>query len=89
MNTVIWLLAGGILAGIAFATLKMNNARGLIVSIVIGVMSAYFGGNVLAPLFGSASQAPGEFAPFALLVASASAAACLLVSDMIYERFGV
>lgn len=89
MNTVIWLLAGGVLAWIAFVTLRMNNARGLIVSIVIGGMSAYFGGNVLAPLFGSASAVPGDFAPFALLIASATAGACLLISDMVYERFGV
>ena len=88
MNTFIWLLAGGVLAWIAFATLRMNNARGLIVSIVIGGMSAYFGGTVLAPLFGSAGPAPGGFAPFALLVAAGTAGACLLISDMVYERFG-
>jgi uncharacterized membrane protein YeaQ/YmgE (transglycosylase-associated protein family) len=88
MNTVIWILAGAMLAWLAFSYLQMNTSRGLVVALVIGAVGAYFGGSVLDPLFSSAVGA-GEFRPFALIVAAATAAACVLVSDMVYERFGV
>jgi len=88
MNTVIWIAAGAMLAWLAFSYLKMNTSRGLVVAIVIGALGAYFGGSVLDPLFSSAASA-GEFRPFALIVAAATAAACVLVTDMVYERFGV
>jgi uncharacterized membrane protein YeaQ/YmgE (transglycosylase-associated protein family) len=89
MNPVMWLLAGAALAWLAFSYLNVNSARGLVMALVIGAISAYFGGSVLAPLFSDAVHAAGEFKPFALLVAAASAAACLLITDMVYDRFGV
>jgi uncharacterized membrane protein YeaQ/YmgE (transglycosylase-associated protein family) len=89
MNPVIWILVGAALAWLAFSYLNVNTARGLIMAIVIGAISAYFGGSVLAPLFSNVIQVAGEFRPFALLVAAASAAACLLITDMVYDRFGV
>lgn len=88
MNTVIWIAAGAMLAWLAYSYLKMNTSRGLVMAIVIGAVGAYFGGSVLDPLFSSAGTA-GEFRPFALLVAGATAAACVLISDMVSERFGV
>jgi uncharacterized membrane protein YeaQ/YmgE (transglycosylase-associated protein family) len=89
MNTILWILAGGALAWIAFSYLQYNLSRGLVIAIVIGALSAYVGGSVLAPLFSNAAHAAGEFRPFALLVASASAAACVYICDVVYERFGV
>jgi uncharacterized membrane protein YeaQ/YmgE (transglycosylase-associated protein family) len=89
MNTIIWILAGAALAWIAFSYLQLNLSRGLVIAIVIGALSAYVGGSVLAPLFSSAVHAAGEFRPFALLVASATAVACVYISDVVYERFGV
>lgn len=89
MNTIFWLAAGGILAWIAFVALRMNNGRGLVISVVIGAMGAYVGGSVIAPLLANGPPVAGAFALFPLLVASASAAACLLATDMIYDRFEV
>jgi uncharacterized membrane protein YeaQ/YmgE (transglycosylase-associated protein family) len=89
MNTVTWLLAGAILGWLGYTALKANVSRGMVLSIVIGAMSAYFGGSVLATLFTNTASAAGGFSPFALLTACATAGACLLISDMVYERFGV
>ena len=87
MNTVIWLIAGGVVAAAAFSALHLNVARGLVVAIVIGVFAAYFGGSILSPLLGG-TAVTGEFNPLALLVASCTALGALYLSDTIYERFG-
>ena len=58
-------------------------------SVIIGAMSAYFGGSVLAPLFGGAPPVSGDFHAFGLVTATAFAAACIYVSDVVHERFGL
>ena len=86
MNTVIWLIAGGVVAAAAFSALHLNVARGLVVAVVIGAFAAYFGGSVISPLF--ASPVPGEFNLLALMIACCTALGVLYLSDTIYERFG-
>ena len=88
MNLIMWLVAGGLFGWITFARFGMNAERGLIVSALIGVGTAYFGGSVLAPLFGAYPLAAGEFSLLALLAASVTAIASLTVAHMFYERFG-
>ena len=87
MNVALWLGAGGVLGWFGYAYLDKNVARGLVVTAIIGAAGAFFGGHVLAPIFGSAAAA-AEFTPFALFIACASAIGCLMMSDMMYERFG-
>ena len=89
MNTVLWILAGAALAWLGYRYLKFNKYRGLIVALAIGALGAYVGGTIISPLLGHAGAGAGEFRPFAFVVAAACAAACLLISDMVYERFGV
>lgn len=89
MNIAMWILAGGIMGWIGYAALNANAERGLVVSIIIGMVGGFLGGNVLAPMFGAAAASPGDFSPFALFVAAASAAGCLAISNMIHNRYGV
>jgi uncharacterized membrane protein YeaQ/YmgE (transglycosylase-associated protein family) len=85
MNTMLWLFAGGAIAGAAFKLLQLNVARGLVVTLIIGIVAAYLGGSVLAPLL--FAPAAGVNIP-ALLVACATATAAVYASDAIYERYG-
>jgi uncharacterized membrane protein YeaQ/YmgE (transglycosylase-associated protein family) len=89
MNMVLWLLGGSVVAWFAFSRFDHNRHRGLPVAILVGAAGAYFGGSVLAPILGSGPDGTGDFRPLAFLVATLCAAACLLLSDMLYERFGV
>jgi uncharacterized membrane protein YeaQ/YmgE (transglycosylase-associated protein family) len=89
VNTIVWIFAGAALAWLAFSFLDYNRGRGLVIAVVIGAMGAYFGGSVLAPLLGHTSGAGGEFMPFALMVALATAIALLYIGDAVYERYGV
>ena len=87
MDAFAWLLAGAILAWIAFSFLNWNAGRGLIVSAIIGVGAAFLGGNILAPMFGGAINEAGGISPFALVTAAATAIAFLKIADIVYERY--
>ena len=89
MNIAMWVLAGGILGWLGYAHMGANKERGMIFSIIIGMVGGFFGGNVLAPMLGAATETPNIFSPFALFVAVASAAACLAAGNLISKRFGV
>jgi uncharacterized membrane protein YeaQ/YmgE (transglycosylase-associated protein family) len=89
MNIAMWVLAGGLLGWAGYAHLKANEERGMIFSIIIGMVGGFFGGNVLAPMLGAATDTPNIFSPFALFVAAASAAACLAIGNLLSKRFGV
>jgi uncharacterized membrane protein YeaQ/YmgE (transglycosylase-associated protein family) len=87
MNVAIWVVAGALLGWAGYAYLNVNAGRGVIISITIGVLGGFFGGNVLAPMLGAITDAPNDFNGFSLFVASASAAGCLLAADLIARRF--
>jgi uncharacterized membrane protein YeaQ/YmgE (transglycosylase-associated protein family) len=89
MNTFMWILAGGALGWISFNYLNANVDRGMVTSVIIGMVGGLIGGNLLAPLFANAVAEPGVFSPLALLVAAASAGACLIISNMVHKRFGI
>jgi uncharacterized membrane protein YeaQ/YmgE (transglycosylase-associated protein family) len=89
MNTIVWIVAGGVLAWAAFKYFDMNRGRGLVIALVIGTMGAYVGGSVFAPVFGQSVGATGGLVPLALVIAAATAAAFVFIGDMVYERFGV
>ncbi|MBI3041246.1 MAG: hypothetical protein HYY78_00260 [Betaproteobacteria bacterium] len=89
MNIAMWVLAGGILGWMGYTVLKFNEERGLIVSIIIGVVGGFFGGNVLAPMLGTVTDAPNNFNVFAMAVALASAAGCLAIGNLVSNRYGV
>ena len=88
MNVTLWILAGGLVGLMSFAALNLNLRRGLIISVVIGMVASFFGGHMLAPVFGATVGEGGAINPFVLLVAAASALGCLSISDMMHKRFG-
>jgi len=89
MNIAMWVLAGGILGWIGYAYLGANKERGMMISIVIGALGGFFGGNVLAPMLGAVTDTPNDFSMYSLLIAMASAAACLAIGNLTSKRFGV
>ena len=88
MNVVIWVVAGALFGWCAYAFFAKNTTRGLLISLIIGVVGAFFGGHVLGPMLGAGAAHPGDFSLFALVTASATAIASLAITDMLYEQFG-
>jgi uncharacterized membrane protein YeaQ/YmgE (transglycosylase-associated protein family) len=89
MNVILWLLAGGVAGWVAFRYMRANAYRGLLTSVAIGIVGGYLGGSVLSPILGDTTAMPDAINPVALIMALASAAVCLTVSDMIYRCFHV
>lgn len=89
MNIVMWILAGGILGWVGYAFLGFNEGRGMIVSIIIGIVGGFFGGKIIAPLFTAAAAVPDAFSVSALIFATAVAAAFLAAGNLVYDRWGV
>ena len=88
MNIVVCMLAGGILGWVAYSVLGFNEARGRMVSIIIGAMGGFFGGQMIAPMF-SAVPAAGDVSVAAVFFAAAVAAAFLAGSNLVHDRWGV
>ena len=89
MNVAMWVLAGGVLGWVAFAYRASNRALGLTLSMIIGAVGGFFGGNVLAPMLGTVTDTPNIFNLFSMAVALGSAAACLALGNMLARRFGM
>ena len=86
MNTFLWILAGGALGWVAYSVAGLNASWGMFVSVVIGAMGGVLGGKLLAPIFFGAA-APEGVAIAALFVATAVAAGCLALSNLLHNRF--
>lgn len=89
MNIVMWILAGATLGWITFAVLGYNAQRGLIVSVVLGAAGGYFGGDLVAPIFGGVAAVPGEFSGASLFFAAAAAAVFLFVGNFVHNRWSI
>lgn len=85
MNIMIWLLAGGVAGWIGYSYVKFNEDRGMMVSVILGMVGGFFGGKVIAPMLGAAN----DFSLFSVVVALASAAACLTIGNLVSTRYGV
>ena len=89
MDLVIWLLAGAAVGWAAIALLQLNQDRGTMISMIIGATGGAIGGKMVAPMFGAAAAAPGDFSMAALVVVLATAAVCLALGNFVHNRYGV
>ena len=89
MNIFTWILAGAILGWIGYAYLGYNEERGVMVSTIIGAAGGFFGGNLVAPMFGMAPAIPGDFSAATLIFAAAVAAAFVLLGNFVQRRWGI
>lgn len=89
MNIPIWIIAGAVLGWIGCSLVHVSDARRIVVSIVIGAVAGFFGGNVVAPMLGAATDTPNDFSVFSLIVAMGSAVVCLMVGNLLRRRHGI
>jgi uncharacterized membrane protein YeaQ/YmgE (transglycosylase-associated protein family) len=88
MNIAVWMLSGAIVGWLGYSVLGFNEARGKMVSMVIGAIGGVVGGNVVAPMF-AAAAVPGDFGFAALVFAAAVAAVFLAIGNLVHNRWGV
>jgi uncharacterized membrane protein YeaQ/YmgE (transglycosylase-associated protein family) len=89
MELVLWLVAGAVLGWVGIAYLGFNKDRGTIVSVILGAAGGVIGGKLVAPMLVAGAAVPGEFSMAALILVLASSAACLMLGNLVHERYGV
>jgi uncharacterized membrane protein YeaQ/YmgE (transglycosylase-associated protein family) len=82
MNLILGLLAGALMGWVAFALFRFNAKRGLPTSLLLGSIAGG-AGTQLAFMIRSAPSVDGAPNVFALIVAAATAGACLIIASMV------
>ena len=87
MEFIVWIVTGAIVGWFAYAFVGLNEDRGRVVSIVMGVVGAIVGGKVLAPMFAAAPLDPIGLTSF--IFTAGAAAAVLFAGNVVQNRWNV
>ena len=79
MSFIVWLIVGGLLGWVASMIMGTNDRQGLILNIVVGIVGAFLGGLLLAPLLGTGTINQGDFSISSLLVSLLGAVILLFI----------
>lgn len=88
MELATWMVTGALLGWAGCTYFRVNKARGVLVSAIIGAMGGMVGGKLVAPMFVTAAVA-SDFSTPTLIVATGVAAGFLVVGNLVYDRWGV
>ncbi|HEX2197336.1 MAG TPA: GlsB/YeaQ/YmgE family stress response membrane protein [Burkholderiales bacterium] len=86
MSFIIWLVVGGLLGWIASMIMGTNDKQGIFLNIIVGIVGAFLGGLVLAPLFGTGTINQGDFSIGSLLVSLVGAVVLLAIVNFFRRR---
>lgn len=68
INFIVWLIVGGIIGWLASLVMRTDAQQGLLLNIIVGIVGAFLGGLLLAPLFGTSTINDNNFSIGGLLV---------------------
>ena len=86
MTFISWLIIGGILGWLASIVMGRNDQMGIILNIVVGIVGAFLGGLLLAPLFGTGTINQNDFSIGSLLVSFLGAIILLAIVNFFRRR---
>jgi uncharacterized membrane protein YeaQ/YmgE (transglycosylase-associated protein family) len=86
MNFILWLILGGILGWLASIVMGRNDQMGIVLNIVVGIVGAFLGGLLLAPLFGTGTINQSDFSAGSLLVSFLGAIILLAIVNFFRRR---
>ena len=87
MNFVAWIVAGVVVGWVANHFLNDGERDGMITCLVVGVLGAFAGAQVLAPMFGPPAADPNAFSMTLLISSVTGAGVCLYIGAMIRRNF--
>ncbi len=82
VNFLVWLIMGGIIGWIASKVMNTDAQQGVFLNIVVGIIGAYLGGLLIAPLFDSGTINQNDFSFAGLIVSFIGAVVLLGVVNM-------
>jgi uncharacterized membrane protein YeaQ/YmgE (transglycosylase-associated protein family) len=86
MNIILWLVVGGLVGWIASMIMRTDAQQGILLNIVVGVVGAFLGGLLLAPVFGTGTINDNNFSVGSLLVSLAGAVILLAIVNLVRRR---
>jgi len=86
MNFILWLIVGGLLGWVASMIMGTNDKQGMFLNIIVGIVGAFLGGLVLAPLFDTGTINQRDFSAGSLLVSLAGAVILLAIVGLFRRR---
>ena len=87
MNLGIAVMVGAALGWVAYAMLAPYERWGIYISVLIGAVGGFLGGNTVVLMFGYSSESAAGFSVVSLVVATCAAAACLAIGNMLATRY--
>ena len=88
MTFILWLVIGGVLGWLASIVMGTNDKQGMVLNVVVGIVGAFLGGLLLAPLFGTATINQSDFSLGSLLVSFLGAVILLAIVNFFRRRRG-
>lgn len=82
INFIIWIILGGILGWLASLIMRTNAQQGVFLDIIVGIVGAFLGGLLLAPLFGTGTINQNDFSLSGLLVSLLGAVILLAIVNL-------
>jgi uncharacterized membrane protein YeaQ/YmgE (transglycosylase-associated protein family) len=86
MSFILWIVVGGVLGWLASIVMKRNDQMGIILNVVVGIVGAFLGGLLLAPLFGTGTINRGDFSIGSLFISFLGAIILLFIVNLIRGR---
>ena len=86
MDFIISLVIGGIVGWLASIVMKTNAQQGILLNIVVGIVGAFLGGLLLAPLFGTGTINQSDFSIGSLFVSFLGAVILLAIVNFFRRR---
>ena len=83
MNFIIWIIIGGVIGWLASMVMKTDAQQGIFLNIVVGIVGAFLGGWLLAPLFGTGTINSDNFSLSSLLVSFLGAVIVLGIVNLL------
>jgi uncharacterized membrane protein YeaQ/YmgE (transglycosylase-associated protein family) len=86
MNIIVWLIVGGIVGWVASLVMRTDAQQGALLNVVVGVVGAFLGGLIFAPMFGKGTINEGDLSVGSLLVSLAGAVILLAIVNLVRGR---
>ena len=86
MNFPIRLIVGGVIGWLASILMRTDGQQGIFLNVVVGIVGAFIGGLLLAPIFGTGTINSDTFSIGSLVVSFIGAVILLAIVNLIRSR---
>jgi uncharacterized membrane protein YeaQ/YmgE (transglycosylase-associated protein family) len=86
MGFIAWVIFGALAGWLAGKLAGDDDGSGCLTNIIVGIVGAFLGGLLLAPLFGTGTINQGDFSISSLLVSLLGAVILLFIFGLFFRR---